>query len=312
MTTDSSDDATTHVLIGGAGFMGSAFDSHLRRNGRRTLVIGRGALHDEAGRDQLQRTLQQAGQDLVVVDFAYTSVPNTSFDDPIRDYSDNLYNLLRHVQFTLTLPRSRYVYVSSGGTIYGTASETATIDELHRTVPLSPYGITKLACERYALMYHEVHGLPVKIVRPSNVYGPGQKPFRGQGLVSTVAATLLAKRPVKVFGDGSTVRDYLHVDDFCAALDDVVEFGADGEIYNIGSGNGHDINELISAIGRQLRFDDFPIERLPFRPFDVRFNVLDATKMRSLNGWRPKVDLEAGLASSIAWLQSLEPSSAAP
>lgn len=294
-----------HLLIGGGGFMGSAFRRHLGRSGQTATSIGRGVLQDDSAREALVESLTANGRQVVIVDFAYTSVPNSSFDDPVKDYSDNLYNLLQHLRFGAELENSLYVYVSSGGTVYGNASADEPMTEDHPNVPLSPYGITKLACERYVLMHQHVHGLRTKIVRPANIYGPGQKPFRGQGIVSTVAAKLLRDEPIRVFGDGSTTRDYLYVDDFCAALSDVVAFGSDGEIYNIGSGSGHSITSLVERIQAQLELPAIQVERAAPRPFDVRFNVLDCAKLQGLNRWRPTTSLDTGLALSIEWLKSL-------
>lgn len=291
---------TAFLLIGGAGFMGSAFARHLEATGATVVTVGRGASLEDAAKALAARDPGHC----TVVDFAYTSVPNSSFEDPVGDYSDNLYNLLRHVEFVRSLPHATYIYISSGGTVYGNPDDAVPIDEAHRNVPLAPYGITKLACERYALMYQQVHGLDVKIVRPSNVYGPGQRPFRGQGIVSTMLARLMGGHGVRMFGDGSTVRDYLYVTDFCRALDDVIRFGRNGEIYNIGSGEGVDITGLLARMQTCLGKPTIEVERLPMRPFDVRYNVLDPRKLRTLNGWSPRVSLDDGLAQSAAWLSN--------
>lgn len=294
-----------YVLIGGRGFMGGAYATHLRRAGHDVLIVGRDDGIDESTRGLLTSA---PGRHCVVVDFAYTSVPNSSFSDPVRDFSDNLHNVLRHVEFAKQLPSATYVYVSSGGTVYGNSTAHAPIREDHRNVPLSPYGITKLACERYVLMYREVHGVDVRIVRPSNVYGPGQRPFRGQGIVATVLAQLLAGRRVQVYGDGSTVRDYLFIDDFCTALDVVIAAGGNGEIYNVGSSTGVSIAQLLDVMKGILDLTALDIERLPARPFDVRYNVLNSDKLMRLHHWRPNVRLDSGVARTAAWLRESQPS----
>lgn len=295
-----------HVLIGGGGFMGGAYAKFLVAAGLDVRLVLRGALADEAASGALLDSLiESTHTSFVIVDFAYTSVPNSSFDDPVKDYSENLYNVLRHIDFARRLPHARYVYISSGGTVYGNVRAQQAISEAQQNVPLSPYGITKLACERYVLMHNEVHGIDATIVRPANVFGPGQKPFRGQGIVSTVAAKLLRGEPIQLYGAGLTVRDFLFVDDFCAALADIVAFGASGEIYNVGSQQGCSIVDLVAMIQTQLGLHEIEIETLPFRPFDVRFNVLETTKLRALNGWKPTVTVADGVAQTIAWLRTL-------
>lgn len=298
MRVDSS--STTFLLIGGNGFLGSAFADHLCARGIDVLRWGRNGSFDSDPRLNL---LKERGTPIVAVDFAYASVPNSSFDDPVRDFSENLRNVLRHVEFVKDLKRAVYVYVSSGGTVYGNPIQNLPIAEDHQTVPLAPYGITKLACERYALMYNQVHGLDVRIVRPSNVYGPGQRPFRGQGIVPTIMSLLTHNQEVQVYGDGSIVRDYLYIEDFCRAIDDVIDHGTNGGIYNIGSGKGVSITELLVCMQNTLGLDSPRIARLPKRPFDVRYNVLNAGKLRALAAWSPQVFLDKGLLHTASWLQ---------
>jgi UDP-glucose 4-epimerase len=149
-----------------------------------------------------------------------------------------------------------------------------------------------------------VYELDVKIVRPSNIYGPGQKPFRGQGIISTAIAKIINNQPLQVFGDGSQVRDYLYILDFCKVLYDIVSSGKNGKIYNTGSGVGYTIKEVLEQIQSALNAS-VTIESLPFRPFDVKYNVLDSSEVSSLSNWSPSVSLQDGLKSTIAWVQQL-------
>src|SRR5690606_36441288 len=123
-----------------------------------------------------------------LVDLAYATVPKTSFDDPVHDVLVNLPATVSLLRQAANFSLKRVLLVSSGGTVYGNAAYLP-IDEAHPTNPVSPYGITKLAAEKYALLFHRLEGLPVVIARPSNPYGPNQMGNLGQGFI---AAAMLA------------------------------------------------------------------------------------------------------------------------
>lgn len=302
-------------LIGGGGFIGTALRHYLSGLGYNITSIGR-TLNvplteseeyfsvREYSYKQLQEILGHTVY-AAVIDLAYTSVPNTSFDDPVKDFSENLYNVIQHLEFTQTLKGSRYIYVSSGGTVYGDSEANQPFHEEDPNFPLSPYGITKLACERYVYLYHRIHGMNTVIVRPSNIYGPGQRPFRGQGLISTALGLILKGEPIHVFGKGDNVRDYLFIDDFCAAMVDVLDHALPGGVYNIGYGEGHTILDIIHYAEKAVSASGFEmdIKYNPDRPFDVKYNVLDREKISSLNNWQPVTTLEAGITKTWTWIK---------
>lgn len=126
-----------------------------------------------------------------MIDLAYSTVPQTSFSDPMFDLQSNLPRvvaLMEELKHHTKL--RRFMVVSSGGTVYGHATQLP-ISEYAQTEPVSPYGITKLTIERYALMYHRLHDLPVVLVRPANAYGLGQQAFKGQGFIATAIGSIL-------------------------------------------------------------------------------------------------------------------------
>lgn len=305
-----------HVcLIGGGGFIGSAFRRYMLDRGIRVTVLGRrpnSYLNDETAYysvsehsfDELGDILSSQSVD-IIFDFAYSSVPGTSYKDPVKDFSDNLSNIIRHLDFARRFKDVRYVYMSSGGTVYGDSSEYQAFREEDANLPLSPYGITKLACERYVHMYHKLHGLDAVIARPSNIYGPGQQPFRGQGLIATAFGLGAKGEPVQIFGDGEHVRDYLYINDCCEALFALAQLGRSGHTYNIGAGSGMSIRDLIDQIAGVLNRSGLKLEvqAQPQRPFDVHYNVLNIDKITADTGWRPVVDLEAGLTDTWKWIQ---------
>jgi len=239
-----------------------------------------------------------------IIFLAYNSVPKTSFDDPLLDIRENIPLAITLLEVLRDVPIKRLLYVSSGGTVYGHVEDERPIDEGYPTNPISPYGITKLSIEKYCLMYWQLFGIPVVIVRPSNPFGPRQIPYRGQGFVPTAVAKILRNEEIAIFGEHGTIRDYLYIDDLVSAM--MLLLDADipkGSIYNIGSAVGLNNIEVISRVSRVmgLSISSLKIDLLPPRHFDVAYNVLDSSKLNEL-GWSPAVGIDEGLSRTVEWL----------
>jgi len=304
------------LLIGGAGFLGHRLALYLAETGRNVVVLGRRPqrppgltvlaryISGDYGDATLLSSLLESVDE--AVDLAYSTVPKSSFEDPVFDIQTNLpqaVNLLRVASEHKKL--RKLVLVSSGGTVYGHAIRTP-IDEAHATNPVSPYGITKLAIEKYGLMYHQLTGLPVVVVRPGNAYGEGQLPFRGQGFAATAIASILCGRRLTVFGGAEIVRDYIHVDDIASAIVAGLDTCKPGLCYNIGTGTGTLTNDLLAMIGDLARRAGLEpeVDHRPARAYDVRVNVLDSSKLAGETGWRPSVPLSEGLDRTWRWLSA--------
>jgi UDP-glucose 4-epimerase len=288
------------ILIGGSGFLGRAYADHLGRRGRDVHLVGR-ADWGSGRADALAEAM--ARRDPEIVDFAYATVPSSSFADPVGDFTANLGAMIRHLEYSRRIGAARHLFVSSGGTVYGDQGNRPLAED-SPTRPISPYGITKLASEHYAEMYRRL-GVPTLVVRPSNIFGPGQAPFRGQGLVATAFGAALAGRPLTLFGDGSQRRDYLFVDDCCTGLDAVLARGEVGQAYNLGCGDATSTADLLAAIGAITAADDCPltIAAEPARPFDVGSNLLDIGRLRDGLGWHPTTSLDDGLQRTWRWIR---------
>jgi UDP-glucose 4-epimerase len=301
------------LVIGGAGYIGSHLTAQLLATGRKVTVLGRSLVPSNAlpngvnyiagdfGQHQLITELLDKHEE--VIHLAYATVPNTSFENPLADL---LQNLPPTVQlFSEIADRGiKLVLVSSGGTVYGEA-EKLPISETHPTKPISPYGVTKLTLENYAYLYAATHGLKFICVRPANAYGAGQKPFAGQGFISTAIASVMRGQPIKIFGQSGSVRDYIYVSDLAAGIVCALESGSLSETYNIGSGVGLSNMDVINAITPLLESTNckLSVEHYPERTFDVKSNVLDATKIQQLTGWQPKVQFKDGLLFTLDWLK---------
>ena len=301
------------LVIGGAGFIGTHLVSELLATGRTVTILDRrtdaiqelprGAdyVAGDFGQCQLIRELLCNHEE--VIHLAYTSVPKTSFENPFSDLLENLPPTVQLFAETAESGR-KLLFVSSGGTVYGEAG-TLPIREDHPTRPISPYGLTKLTLEGYAHLYAVTHGLKFVCVRPANAFGPGQKPFTGQGFIASAMTSMMRGLPVTVFGQRGTVRDYIYVGDLAAGIVSALEKGRPSEIYNLGSGVGRTNMDVIEAILPLMKglSHKIRIEHLPERTFDVRANILDSGKLHKDTGWSPTTPFDKGLLRTREWLK---------
>lgn len=304
------------LVIGGAGYIGSHLVQQLVATGRRVTVLGRkphsvhdlpqGVAYVQGDFAQLDVLAPLLDQHHEVIHLAYATVPNTSFENPLADL---LQNLPPTVQlFSEMADRgSKLVLVSSGGTVYGEAMALP-INEEHQTKPISPYGVTKLTLENYAYLYARTHGLKFVCVRPANAYGVGQRPYVGQGFISTAMASVMRGVPIKIFGQSGTIRDYIYVTDLAQGIVSALEKGRLSETYNLGSGVGHSNLDVVKAMTPLMNDLGYTVrvEHLDERAFDVKVNVLDTSKLHRDAGWKANVDFAGGLGFTSAWLKSLD------
>jgi UDP-glucose 4-epimerase len=293
-------------VLGGTGFIGTALVAQLCRSGRRVQVVGRGPapanlptgatyLHADVRDPASLRGLFASAAE--VIDLVYGSVPKTSFEDPFADIQNNLPATVAVLEELARSHVERFIYLSSGGTVYGEASSLP-ISEDHPTRPISPYGVSKLASERYADLYRVCRDVPSIIVRPGNAYGERQAGNVGQGFIATSMWCCLRQKPVIIFGERGTTRDYIHVDDIATALLALLDKGLVGDTYNIGTGIGTDNQQIIDLVASMAEHSGIAaplVEINPSRPFDVKANVLDVSKLELVTGWQPRIDLHEGI-----------------
>lgn len=311
-------------VIGGAGFIGRAVVDELLMHGRQVVVVGREAMPSPAlpvgvayvanptGNDDdlLRIVLSKVDE---IIDLAYATVPQTSFQDPVHDILVNLPTAVRLFEMAAKLPIRKFVWISSGGTVYGRTSAPFLTEE-HLTEPISPYGITKLAIEKYAHMYYESQGLPIVCVRPSNAFGEGQRTYSGQGFIATAIASILDGRELSLYGEQGTVRDYLHVQDVARGIVAALNYGQPGQVYNLGSGSGLTNRQVLDALEPLVAATNYTVRlRIqPMRPFDVPLNVLNSEKLTNHTQWRPQIDFAEGIARTWTWYVRYYQPAAAP
>jgi UDP-glucose 4-epimerase len=228
-----------------------------------------------------------------------------SVAEPDFDAEVNVVGTLRLLESCVRHGVSKVVFASTGGTVYG-VPESVPIHEDHSTNPISSYGIVKLAIEKYLGLFHHLHGLDYAALRISNPYGPYQNPLGQQGAIGVFLHHIHEGAPITIWGDGSVVRDYLYVSDVVDALE-----SAGGEtghrIFNIGSGAGVSLNELLHQIAEVVG-EQPEVEYVSGRALDVPASVLDVSRAGEELGWRPRTDLAEGIARTWEWVRSISSS----
>ena len=302
-------------VLGGAGFIGKTLVAKLCQSGRTVQVVGRRAEPPNLpkGATYLQADIRDPSSlrglfssSSEVIDLAYASVPKISFDDPFLDIQHNLPSVVAVLEELVNSQVGRFIYVSSGGTVYGEALSLP-IDEQHLTRPISPYGVSKLAAERYADLYRICKDVPSIIVRPANAYGEHQASNVGQGFIATAINCCLKQQPVTIFGKRGTIRDYIHVEDIANALLLLLENGQIGDVYNVGSGIGTDNQQIIDLVINMAKSSGIALPKVdiqPSRPFDVKANILNACKLKNSTGWKIQINLSQGVER--CWHHMLE------
>ena len=299
------------LVLGGAGFIGSHLAEVLLQAGHRVRIFDRPHL------DRLPSFLQRREFEVFTGDFlnpyvlsaalegseivfhlVSTTLPKTSNDNPVYDVESNVVGTLRLLELCRSQGVRKVVFVSSGGTVYG-VPRSVPVDETHPTEPICSYGIQKLVIEKYLQLNHRIHGLDYCVVRPSNLYGPRQRLDVAQGAVAVFLDRALRGQPIEVWGDGSAVRDYLYVGDAAEALLKAAAFEGEPRLFNIGSGVGSSLKQLIKEI-EALLGRPVAVAYAAARPLDVPVNVLDTSLARRHLGWTARTSLAEGLRRTHA------------
>lgn len=282
---------TNILFIGGAGFIGSNLIRDLDKEKFQITVVepenaytGRldgqyvdllfGSLNDvEFVKNVInERNIQ------IVVHLVSTLIPGSKYEDYKREYKNVIFPSIELME--LCAERSiKFVYFSSGGTIYGNRNDVFPFFEQDPMAPISYYGWSKQMMENSILFMHRTQGLNYLVVRPSNPYGHGQNLYGKQGLVAVAIGKILKGEPVDVWGDGSAVRDYIYIDDLAKVFVQLIEKDVKNTTLNIGSGRGYSVNDVLAFL-KIVTQKDFRINYQNPRPVDVSNMVLDLKNLK--------------------------------
>ena len=299
------------LVIGGDGFLGSrialalvdaghrvsSFDRYRRGAGQSGPV--RPIVGEFLDTDALRAAVRGQQQ---VYHFLSSTTPATAADDPGLDLATNVRGAIDLFAIAADEGVERVAFASSGGAIYGDQAVTP-ITEDAVPHPVSPYAIGKLAIESYLRYFERTRGLRSVSFRISNPYGPNQRTASKQGVIPIFLRAIASSRPVTVFGDGSMVRDYLYVDDAAAMVAATADAEPRHDVYNVGSGHGTSLTELLK-LAREVTGRDIEVEYRPQPPTFLARSIVDPTRYRQEFGVAPRVDLVTGMRSTWAAIEA--------
>jgi UDP-glucose 4-epimerase len=304
------------MFLGGTGFIGkNLVEAFVKAGGYDCVVFGKHGFPAEAAPlflnmpvclgDSLDRkSLREAFKTHspeILVHLVTSTIPSSSNQDMISDIKSNLVGTLQMLDLARECGVKKVVFLSSGGTVYGIPRSNP-VSETAPTNPICSHGIGKLAVEKYLQLYHHMFGLEYLICRVSNPYGEyHHSPV--QGLINVMLRRILKGEEVVIWGDGTTIRDYIYVKDVADAILKLVQNDAFNQVVNIGRGQGLSVNQVLTLVQKEL--GSFPVRYEPGRAFDVPALVLDSAKLRSLIPCE-FTSVEEGLRSTVAWLRKYD------
>lgn len=305
------------LVTGGAGFIGSNFILYIVRRYPHYRIINVDALTyagnlenlrsvegnpnyrfvkaDIADRSAMEPLFRE-GFD-AVVNFAAESHVDRSIMQPDLFVRTNVLGTQTLLDLAKQYNVGKFVQISTDE-VYGTLGESGLFTEESPLNPNSPYSASKAGADLLVRAYHETYGLNVNITRCSNNYGPYQFPEK---LIPLMIRNALEDRSLPIYGDGLHVRDWLHVEDHCRAVDLVLHKGRSGEVYNIGGRNERTNLEVVKTILAELGKPESLIRFVKDRPGHDRRYAIDASKIQRELGWKPKYDYETGIRETIRW-----------
>jgi UDP-glucose 4-epimerase len=306
-------DGGRHLILGGTGFIGRHVALHLANLGFRVCIASRKPPKDVYS-ESVSSLISWVEFDMATANwaallrdvdvlhhYAWSTIPSSANADPGADLVRNLaptVALLEEMRRISAPPR--LIFSSSGGTVYGKLHQIP-VSESHAIAPITAYGASKAAVEHYLGYYRAVHGLDCLVARIANPFGVGQNLGRGQGAATTFLARALNRQPISIWGDGNTIRDYIHIADVAAGL--VAMALSPRNIsgswrFNIASGQGISLNQIVTELehilGRRL-----VVYRESGRAFDIPVSVLDVGLARNELDWAPQLSFSEGMMRTL-------------
>ncbi len=298
------------LVTGGAGFIGSHLVERLLQEGLQVVVLDdlsvgkRENVPPEAefvlGDVCDEHTVASAlsGSEVAFHLAAKVSIRG-SVEGFYEDAKTNVMGTLSLLQACIRERIQRFIYASSMA-VYADASDFTQVSEDFATVPVSPYGVGKLACERYVMLIAAQSGFEAVALRYFNTYGPRQGFTPYVGVITIFIQRLLRGEPPMIFGDGEQRRDFVHVDDVVDATIRAMTRGVSGHAFNVGSGVGTTVNQIAKMLCNRLRPGTLPVHG-PAHSGELRNSVADIRRARAVLRYEPKSRFDDRIDEIIAW-----------
>jgi len=305
----------TILILGADGFLGSNLAKALLKEGQykirvldlfhdgvsRNLESIRSNLEFYPGNFLNREDIEEAlkGVDYVF-HFISLTTPGSSIIDPVVDVENNTLGTIYLLEECVKAKVKKIIFASSGGAIYGNQKKKI-YSESDKTNPISPYAISKLTIEKYLEYYKVQYGMDYLILRYSNPYGQGQNVMGSQGIIPIFLNLIKKEEPIPIFGDGKHIRDYIYIDDLIRATQSIFDKKTKHKIYNIGSGQGATINEVVNLI-EKITGKKAEIMNFPRRQVDVKRIVLDTSLIKQVIDFKDITPLEEGIKLTWKWI----------
>lgn len=303
------------LLLGGAGFIGKNLALYLLEQGYELTVYDMSVTHAFT-EEQLQQMkyyerelfkdedLESVieGQD-VVIHLVSSINPATSMIHPERCYANDVAKTVEILEIMRKKNVNKMIFISSGGTVYGNIPKENYTEDMP-LYPRNHYGITKATIEKIILMYNQIYKMDHVILRIANPYGRGQMSKKGVGAVTAFAEQILADEEISIWGDGSTVRDYIYIEDVVNMIGKFIEYhnDSDNEVYNIGTGRGISLNELVALLEEKIG-KKAKVVYEHNREIDAQRNVLNMDKTFGAIGNVIQYPIEKGISRYLEILK---------
>lgn len=295
------------LVTGGDGFLGSNLVPSLLKEGNSVVVVSHvkketrlkhhPALTIVYG-DYSDERIQQEffpGTDWVI-HLAYSTVPENSTLNPVFDIESNVIPTIQFYKSAAISGVKNFLFVSSGGVVYGNKSNFPILEN-DRLEPLSSYGISKMMIERQIELLSQSYEMKYCVFRIANAYGEGQLNTKNQGVINIWKELISKDIPLNVIGDGTMIRDYIHISDITQAFNLALKKNLSG-VFNIGTGIGTDLNTIIKHLEKSLSKNALR-EEISDRKFDVMTNILSNEKFKKATGWFPNISIETGIEKLV-------------
>lgn len=304
-----------YLILGGAGFLGTWLANKLLlADGNSTVILFDRKMPDNLPKycDRIETHIgdfenYERFRNLIkgcdaVFHLISSTIPSklVNRNSIIPEINENITPTIRLLDACANENIGKFVFLSSGGTVYGNKLETIPIKETNPTNPISAYGIQKLMIEKYIQLYNNAFNLNYQIIRLSNPFGPYQNPFGKQGVLSHFTYRIVNNLPITIYGEGAVIRDFIEVRDAIDMIVNIVNSNKVNEIYNVGSGKGYSVQQCVDLI-EEISGKKAKIKKVESRLFDVPVNILDISKYLSdISPIGPK-DIKIGIDSLVKY-----------